>query len=120
MPGKKYASTKMIKMIATKKMTVCFIVKRKRSDSFPTRPVAAAATAIDCGDIILPTTPPELFAATVKTGLTPICSAVTCCNLANKALEEVSEPVRKTPSQPRTGDKTVNNEPVDASKSPKV
>ena len=101
-------------------MIVCFTVKRKRSDSLPTRPVAAAATAIDCGDIILPTTPPELLAATVRTGLTPICSAVTCCSFPNKALEEVSEPVRKTPSQPSTGDRTVKNEPVDASKSPKV
>lgn len=34
------------------RIKLCFTVKRKRSDSFPTRFPAAAATAMDCGEII--------------------------------------------------------------------
>jgi hypothetical protein len=49
-----------------------FTVKRSSSDSRPTRPTAAQATAIDCGEIILPVTPPVLFAATMRTSETPI------------------------------------------------
>ena len=48
----------------------------------------------------MPTTPPEQFAATVTTGSTPIAEAVVCWSFTNKALEEVSEPVMNTPSQP--------------------
>jgi len=40
--------------------------------SSPTDPVAAVATAIDCGEIIFPKTPPEEFDATVTTGSIPI------------------------------------------------
>ena len=36
------------------------------------------------------------------------------CNELNSALEEVSEPVRNTPSQPRNGEKNGNAAPVPA------
>ena len=88
------------------------MVNRKRSDSLPTGPPAAAATAIDCGEIILPITLPERLAPTVTTGLTPIETAVADCNLQNNALEEVSEPVMNTPSQPRIGAKKGKRTPV--------
>src|ERR1700754_2457200 len=94
---------------------LCFTVNRKRSDSLPTNPPAAAATAIDCGEIILPTTPPEQLAATVTTGGTWIWVDVTYCSLANKAFEAVSEPVMNPPSQPNTGAKNGNKGPVLAS-----
>ncbi|MCY1439729.1 hypothetical protein D9M71_559770 [compost metagenome] len=51
---------------------LCFRVKRNRSDSLPTMPVAAQATAMDCGEIILPVTPPLVLAATSRVSLTPI------------------------------------------------
>src|SRR5436190_19767327 len=91
---------------------LCLTVNLKSSDSLPTKCPAAAATAIDCGEIILPTTPPETFAATVTTGSTPIDVAVAACNFPNNAFAEVSEPVIKTPSQPSTGAKKGNNTPV--------
>jgi hypothetical protein len=43
-------------------VTGCLTVKRNRSDSLPTRPTAAQAMAIDCGEIILPVTPPVSWA----------------------------------------------------------
>ena len=49
-------------MVAKNKL--CLRVKRNRSDSLPTKPVAAQATAIDCGEIILPVTPPLVLAGT--------------------------------------------------------
>lgn len=51
---------------------LCLTVKRNSSDSRPTRPVAAHATAIDCGEIILPVTPPVVLAATSSVSETPI------------------------------------------------
>lgn len=59
--------------IITVKVILCFTVKRNKSDSLPTRPTAAQAIAIDCGEIILPVTPPLVFAATSNTSGTPIC-----------------------------------------------
>lgn len=85
----------------TVNMMLCFTVKRNKSDSFPTKPTAAQAMAIDCGEIILPVTPPLVLAATNNTSGIPICCAVVACNAENKAFEEVSEPVRNTPSQPK-------------------
>ena len=65
----------------------------------------AAATAMDCGEIILPITPPEILALTVITGSTPKAVAVLAWIFENNALEEVSEPVINTPSQPSIGAK---------------
>src|SRR5688572_2791506 len=93
---------------------LCFTVNLNRSDSLPTRPTAAAPMAIDCGEIIFPVTPPEAFALTVTTGSTPRVSAEVDCNLQNKALDDVSEPVRNTPNHPRMGEKNGNNGPVAA------
>src|SRR3954467_10580667 len=101
-------------MITRKKL--CLIVKRNKSDSFPARPTAAQATAIDCGEIIFPVTPPEELAARASTGSIPTEVAVIFCRLPNNKFAEVSEPVINTPSQPRKGEKNGNsNEPVLAS-----
>jgi len=96
-------------------MKLCFIVNRKISDSFPIKPTEAAPTAIDCGDIIFPVTPPQALALTVITGSIPIASDETRWSLQNKAFEEVSDPVIKTPNQPRIGEKNGNRNPVLAS-----
>jgi hypothetical protein len=56
---------------------------------------------IDCASIILPMTPPVELVATMRTGLRPSCSAVMRCRLPKSAFDAVSDPVRKTPSQPR-------------------
>ena len=91
---------------------LCFIVNRSRFDSLPIIEPAAAATAIEDGEIILPTTPPEILAETVITGSTPMETAVVFCVWQNRALDDVSEPVTKTPSQPSTGAKKGNSTPV--------
>ena len=49
-------------------MKLCLMVKRNKSDSLPANPTAAQATAMDCGEIILPVTPPEALAASANTG----------------------------------------------------
>src|ERR687893_282571 len=77
-----------------------FRTRRSRSPSFPCRPVELVPTARFCGLIIFPNTPPEELAPTARTGLTPICWAVTFCRLAKRAFAEVSEPVSATPSHP--------------------
>src|SRR5690606_19803449 len=94
---------------------LCFTVKRNRSDSLPISPTAATPMAIDCGEIILPVTPPDALALTVTTGSTPMVSAAVACSLQNNAFEDVSEPVRNTPNQPSIGEKKGNNTPVPAS-----
>src|SRR5690606_18368204 len=96
----------------TAKIKLCFTVKRNRSDSLPARPTAAQAMAIDWGEIILPVTPPVVLAATISTSGRPSCCAVVACKAPNKALAEVSEPVRNTPIQPRNGEKKVKALPV--------
>lgn len=110
----------MITPMKVQKNRLCFSVKRKRSDSLPANPVAAQATAIDCGEIILPVTPPVVFAATNNSGVTPIWFAVLACSAPNRAFDEVSEPVKNTPNQPKNGEKKGNATPVPASTSAKV
>ena len=55
---------------------LCLTVNLNKSDSLPIRPTAAAPTAIDCGEIILPVTPPDALALTVTSGSNPNVSAV--------------------------------------------
>jgi len=99
---------------------LCGRVNRKIVLSSPTKPVAAVATEILCGEIILPQTPPDELAATVKYGSTPTCSAAVFCIPQNRALAEVSDPVRNTPSQPRIGEKNGKSEPVAVNAKPIV
>ena len=82
--------------------------------------VAAAATAMVCRLIILPITPPAEFAAAMRTGLKPRRVALTTWRLPKRALAEVSEPVRKTPSQPMSGLKKGNITPVAEKARPRV
>ena len=112
----KSVSTEMTSTMAI----LCFRVNRKMVPSSPTRPVAAVATAMLWGEIIFPVTPPLELAATMRLGSTPICCAVVFCREPNRALEDVSEPVRNTPSQPRIGEKNGNSAPVAVKASPKV
>ncbi|MNN41007.1 hypothetical protein D3C81_1551000 [compost metagenome] len=109
----------MIPMI-TANNRLCLTVNRNSSDSFPTSPVAAQATAIDCGEIIFAVTPPVVLAATISVSDTPIWCAVVFCSEQNSALDDVSDPVRNTPSQPRNGEKNGNAAPVPASSSASV
>src|SRR3990167_6257009 len=120
MPVNTYACSRVIRPTKAAKIRLCLRVKRNRSDSLPTRPEAAQATAIDCGEITWPVTPPLVVAATNSTSLTPIWCAVVACNELNSALDEVSDPVRNTPSQPRNGEKNGNAAPVPANTSAMV
>ena len=81
-------------------------------------PTAAAAIARFCGLIILPSTPPEEFAAAISTGSSPASLAVCTWRAPNSALAEVSEPVTATPIQPRIGDRIANAPPAPASQAP--
>src|SRR5476649_2297616 len=87
---------------------------RKMSPSLPERPTAAAAIARFCGEIILPSTPPEELAAAIRAGLSPTCLAAETCSAPNSEFEEVSEPVTATPSQPRIGERNANAAPAPA------
>src|SRR5213080_399143 len=95
----------------TRRKRLCLIVNRKRSDSLPASPTAAQATAIDCGEIIFPVTPPDEFAANANTGFIPMDVAVTFCRFANNTFADVSDPVMNTPIHPRKGEK--NGKKVD-------
>jgi hypothetical protein len=57
-----------------------------------------AAIAMVCRLIILPSVPPEEFAAAISVGDTPTLSAVMTWNVTKRPFTEVSEPVRETPS----------------------
>ena len=65
-------------------------------------------------EIILPVTPPVVFAATRSTSDTPTCCAVMACKFENSAFADVSDPVRNTPIQPKNGEKNGNRPPVPA------
>src|ERR1700736_6212863 len=78
--------------------------RRKMSPSLPCTPTAAATMARFCGEIILPSTPPELLLAAISTGDSPALAAAVTCSAPNREFEDVSEPVTATPSQPRMGE----------------
>ena len=103
-------------MVIPRRIRESLRVFLKMSVSLPTSPVAAHATAIDWGEISLPITPPKRFADVVKIGFMPRCPAVTCCSFPNKAAEDVTDPVKNTPSHPITGEKTGKTMPVDTAK----
>src|SRR5436309_494776 len=73
---------------------------RRISPSCPYHPVAVLATTMLCASIILPMTPPVLLAAHINIGETLTCCAVIFCRLPNNTLDDVSDPVSATPSQP--------------------
>ena len=94
------------------------MTERKMADSLPSMPTAVAAMARDCGEIILPTTPPEVFAAVMRCGSRPVPSAAVFWRLENSALAEVSEPVTAVPSQPSTGERNAKAAPRPATQVP--
>src|SRR5665213_729712 len=100
---------------------LCLKVNRKSCDcSEAEMPVAAAATAIVCTLIIFPVTPPAELDAAINAVPNPSRPAVMTCRLPNSAFDEVSEPVRNTPSQPNSELKKGNSTPVAAKAKPKV
>src|SRR5215471_10332128 len=98
----------------------CQTTKRKIMPSLPTWLVAAVATQIDCASTILPITPPALLAEVISTESRRNCSAVMRCKLPKSAFEEVSLPVRATPSHPRKVPKNGKNHPVWVNAKPKT
>src|SRR6476660_2923852 len=85
---------------------------RNTSPSRPDMPTAAAAMARFCGETILPSTPPEELAAAMSVGLSPVCLAADTCSAPKSELDEVSDPVTATPSQPSTGEMRANALPA--------
>src|ERR1700730_739114 len=71
------------------------------SPSEPTLFTPAAPTDRFCGLIILPITPPDELVPAVRIGLMPSCCAVGAGRGPKSVFDDVSLPVRKTPSQPR-------------------
>src|SRR3954447_13325611 len=106
--------------ITTRNTKLQTITRRKMSPSLPLRPTAAAAIARFCGEIILPSTPPELFEAAIRTSDNPAWFAAVTCSAPNSELADVSDPVTATPSQPRTGDSSANAVPAPAIHVPSV
>ena len=68
----------------------------------------------------MPSTPPEELAAASSVGDRCTLAAAVTCSAPNSELEEVSEPVTATPSQPRIGDRNAKNPPAPAIHSPRV
>src|SRR4029453_4076814 len=85
--------------------------------SRPTGPPPAAPTERFCGLIIFPITPAELLVAAISTGSSPDSLAVVACSGPKSVLDEVSLPVRKTPTIPSQAAKKGNATPVLASAS---
>src|SRR3954453_16918615 len=83
-------------------------------------PTAAAPMARFCGEIILPSTPPELLAAAISVGERSACLAAVTCSAPNSALDEVSEPVTATPNQPSSDERNAKAPPAPASHWPIV
>ena len=92
--------------------TECQKTKRKMEPSWPTWLVAAVAMVMDWASIILPMTPPAELVAAIRTGLRSSCCAVIFCRPPKRTFEEVSLPVRATPSQPMNAPKKGKNQPV--------
>lgn len=88
--------------------------------SCPESPTAAAATAIDCGEIIFAIVPPITFTATIFSEIIPIWDAVTACNGANNEPLFTTEPVKNTPNHPKTGENNGKIFPVEANAKPRV
>src|ERR1700730_2212472 len=94
--------------------------RRKMSPSLPCTPTAAAPMARFCGEIILPSTPPELLPAAISAGASPALVAAVTCRAPKSEFEEVSDPVTATPSQPRMGEISANAPPTPAIQVPRV
>ena len=75
---------------------------------------------IVCRLIILPITPPAELAAASSVASRPKRPAVTTCKFPNKALADVSDPVRNTPSHPMNALKKGKSVPVAANARPCV
>src|SRR5207247_11300946 len=83
------------------------------SPSAPTLFTPAAPTDRFCGLIILPITPPDELVPAVRIGLTlPNCCAGCACSGPNSVFDDVSLPVRNTPSQPRNAATNGKTNPV--------
>src|ERR1700749_781528 len=98
----------------------CLKTKRRIEPSCPYQLVAVEATTIDCASIILPMTPPEEFAAPIRTDDRPSCSEGIFCKLPNRMFDAVSDPVNATPSQPSSVPKNGYKTPVAAKARPSV
>ena len=93
---------------------------RNSTLSLPSMPTTAAAMARFCGEIILPSTPPEVFAEARRYSLMPVSLAAVTCSTPNSEFDEVSDPVTATPIQPTDAERKANSAPVSASAVPRV
>src|SRR4029077_5316905 len=118
--GKRYAYIMTMLPTIAASATECQKTKRKMLPSEPTWFVAAVAIQMDWASIILPITPPALFAASIRIGFRFNCSAVMRCNPPKSAFDEVSPPVSATPSQPMYVPKKGNSQPVRVNAKPKT
>src|SRR5687767_12484136 len=98
-------------------MRLWTMTRLKISPSRPTAPTPAAPTDRFCGLIILPMTPAELLVAPIRIGSSPDTRAVVACSGPNNVFDDVSLPVRNTPSIPSHAEKNGNHHPVAASAS---
>src|SRR3954453_21968882 len=83
-------------------------------------PTAAAPMARFCGEIILPSTPPELLAAAMRVGSRFAFFAAVTWSAPNSEFDAVSEPVIDTPSHPIQDENTAKMLPAPATHMPSV
>lgn len=81
--------------------------------SYPVIAVAEVATAMLCGEIILPAVAPAVLAAASQYGLAWMELATSLWSAPNNTFEDVSLPVTKVPSVPIAGEIIGKKEPVD-------
>ena len=98
----------------------CFESEPEQEPSSPTMPVAAQATASDCGEIILPMTPPLVFEAQRRGGVDPELLRGRLLRAAEEdvargvgAREEHADPPEDTPAR-RTGKASAGPRAADA------
>src|SRR3954465_9684073 len=91
-----------------------------RTPSRPAMPTAAAPIARFWGEIILPSTPPELLEEAISVAdRSAFCAAATC-SAPNSEFDDVSEPVTATPNHPSSGERNAKKPPAPASHWPIV
>src|ERR1700749_2691329 len=90
------------------------------SPSLPASPTAAAPIARFCGEIILASTPPELFEPASNVAERFALWAAATWSAPNSEFVEVSDPVTAVPDHPIIGDRNAKNPPAPAAQVPSV
>src|SRR5450759_504313 len=102
------------------RMRLWIIVLRTINPSLPTTSVVETPVVTFCGETILLITAPDELVAAMSIGLRPSRCAATTCRLPQRALLEVSLPLKKQAIQPRNTEKKGKMAPTEETARPNV